>query len=215
MTAILRAGPFASLSAGQLSESFVNEPDVFNSNVFPVNCANITSSLAWPWRYNKSIGKTLTTHTGCESTPNGDSPVTSTSTSSVGLVETATGNFTISDSASSNHEVRINVSLGFAYQATQSFDVKITFNISASGDSTLTQQGTMGFLDTFNSGTGPVSGFPSVSGSITRTIPPSYVPNFYSAEIFLDGASIDFPSDICIPNTSSVSVSGSLAFEFL
>tara|TARA_A100000171_G_C2084860_1_gene121525 strand:- start:76 stop:729 length:654 start_codon:yes stop_codon:yes gene_type:complete len=217
MTAILRAGPFASLSAGQLPESFVNEPDVFNSNVFPVNCANITSSLAWPWRYNKSIGKTLITHTGCATDPGSGEqfPTTSTSTSSDGLVKTATEDFSISDSASSNHELRINVSLGFAYQATQSFDVKVTFNISASGDSTLTQQGTMGFLDTFNSGTGPIEGFPSVSGSVTRTIPPSYVPNFYIAEIFSDGASIDFPSDICIPNTSSVSVSGSLAFEFL
>jgi hypothetical protein len=213
MTAILRAGPFARLSSGQLIESFINEPDVFNGDVFPVNCANTISSLAWPWKYNESISKTLITHTGCESTPGGDSPVTSTSTSSAGLVKTATGNFSISDSASSNHEVRIDVSLGFAYQATQSFDVKVTFNISASGDSTLQQDGPMGFLDTFTDS--PIEGFPSLSNSVTRTLPPSYVPNFYSAQIFLDGALIDFPSNVCIPNTNTVSVSASLAFEFL
>ena len=215
MTAILRAGPFASLSAGQLSESFVNEPDVFNGNVFPVNCANTTSSLAWPWRYNESISKTLITHTGCESTPGGDSPVTSTSTSSNGLVKTATEDFSISDSASSNSEVAINVSLGFAYQATQSFNIKVTFNSLVSGDSTLSQQGTLGFLDNFNEDTGPIEGFPSLSNSVTRTIPPSYAPGFYAAKIFLDGASIDFPSNVCIPNTNTVSVSASLAFEFL
>tara|TARA_R110002020_G_C16023636_1_gene752172 strand:- start:101 stop:748 length:648 start_codon:yes stop_codon:yes gene_type:complete len=215
MTAILKAGPFASLSPGLLLKSFVNEPDVFNGNVFPVNCANTTSLLAWPWRYNESISKTLITHTGCESTPGGDSPVTSTSRSSDGLVKTATGNFSISNSASSNSEVTINVSLGFAYQATQSFDIKVTFNSLVSGDSTLSQQGTLGFLDNFNEDTGPIEGFPSLSGSVTRTIPPSYVPGFYAAQIFLDGASIDFPSNVCIPNTNTVSVSASLAFEFL
>lgn len=215
MTAILRAGPFASLSAGQLSESFVNEPDVFNGNVFPVNCSNTTSSLAWPWRYNESISKTLITHTGCESTSGEDLPVTSTSTSITGLVKTATEDFSISDSASSNREVRINVSLGFAYQATQSFNIKVTFNSLVSGDSTLSQQGTLGFLDNFNEDTGPIEGFPSLSGSVTRTIPPSYVPGFYAAQIFLDGASIDFPSNVCIPNTNTVSVSASLAFKFL
>tara|TARA_R100000149_G_scaffold66031_2_gene42875 strand:- start:222 stop:866 length:645 start_codon:yes stop_codon:yes gene_type:complete len=214
MTAILRAGPFASLSSGLLlEESFINEPDVFNGDVFPVNCANTISSLAWPWRYNESISKTLTTHTGCESTPGGDSPVTSTSTSSVGLVKTATENFSISDSASSNHKVTIDIDLGFAYQANQSFDVRVTFNISASGDSTLQQDGTMGFSDTFTDS--PIEGFPSLSSSVTRTLPPSYVPNFYSAKIFSGGALIDFPSDVCIPNTSSVSVSASLQFEFL
>ncbi len=216
MTAILRAGPFASLSAGQLSESFVNEPDVFNGNVFPVNCANTTSSSAWPWKYNESISKTLITHTGCETSPGGDEfPTTSTSTSSNGLVKTATKDFSISDSASSNSEVAINVSLGFAYQATQSFDIKVTFDALVSGDSTLSQQGTLGFLDNFNEDTGPIEGFPSLSGSVTRTIPPSYVPGFYAAQIFLDGASIDFPSNVCIPNTNTVSVSASLELEFL
>jgi len=208
--AILRAGPFANSS-----NSFLNEPNPFDSNIYPVNCSNNTSSSTWLWKYNESIGKTLIAHTGCESTPNGDFPVTSTSTSSNGLVKTATADFSISDSASSNHEVSINVGLGFAYQATQSFDVKITFNISASGDSTLTQQGTMGFLDTFNSGTGPIVGFPSLSNSVTRTLTASTVPAFYSANIFSDGASIDFPSDVCIANTSSVSISASLSFEFL
>lgn len=209
--AILRAGPFASTSS-----SFLNEPNPFDGSIHPVNCANDISSSAWPWKYNESISKTLTTHTGCESTPNGDVPVTSTSTSSVGLVETATGNFTISDSVSSNKEVRLDISLGFAYQATQSFDIKITYNISASGDSSLSQQGSTGFLDSFlSSGSGPIEGFPSVSGSVTRTLPASVVPEFYSAQIFCDGASIEFPSDICTPNTNSVSVTGSLEFEFL
>tara|TARA_E500000318_G_C3444947_1_gene166561 strand:- start:11 stop:649 length:639 start_codon:yes stop_codon:yes gene_type:complete len=209
--AILRAGPFASSS-----NSFLNEPNPFDSNIYPVNCSNNTSSSTWLWKYNENISKTLITHTGCETGGGGETvPVTSTSTSSNGLVKTATGDFSITDSASSNHEVRINVGLGFAYQATQSFDVKITFNISASGDSTLTQQGTMGFLDTFNSGTGPIVGFPSLSNSVTRTLTASTVPAFYSANIFSDGASIDFPSDVCIANTSSVSISASLSFEFL
>ena len=38
---------------------------------------------------------------------------------------------------------------------------------------------------------------------------------FYDAVVFLEGALIDFPSDPCIPNTNSISVSASLAFEFL
>lgn len=209
--AILRAGPFASTSS-----SFLNEPNPFDGGIHPVNCANDISSPFWPWRYNKSISKTLETHTGCESTPNGDVPVTSTSTSSVGLVETATGNFTISDSVSSNKEVRLNISLGFAYQATQSFDIRITYYIFASGDSSLAQQGTMGFLDSFlSSGSGPIEGFPNVNGSVTRTLPASVVPEFYSAEIFCNGASIEFSSDVCTPKTNNVSITGSLALSFL
>ena len=104
---------------------------------------------------------------------------------------------------------------GFAYQATQSFNIRVTFDALVSGDSTLSQQGTLGFLDNFNEDIGPIEGFPSLSNSVERTLPPSYVPSFYTAEIFLDGASINFPSNVCIPNTSSVSVSASLEFEFL
>tara|TARA_R100000234_G_scaffold119791_2_gene103793 strand:- start:179 stop:826 length:648 start_codon:yes stop_codon:yes gene_type:complete len=215
MTAILRAGPFASLSSGLLLESFVNEPDVYNGNVFPVNCANTISSSIWPWRYNENILKAAFTHTGCESTPGGDIPVESASISENGLVKTATGDFSISDSVSSNSEVELKIGFAFAYQATESFDVKVTFNISVSSSVTITQNGGMGFLDTQNLSTGPIEGFPSVSGSVTRTLPPSYVPSFYDAVVFLEGALIDFPSDPCIPNTNSISVSASLAFEFL
>lgn len=209
--AILRAGPFASTS-----NYFLNEPSPYNGNMYPVNCANTTSSSAWPWKYNESISKTLTSHTGCEEGGGGEEiPTTSTSSSSNGLVKTATGNFSISGSASSNRAITINVILGFAYQAKQSFNIKVTFNASVSGDSTLSQQANLGFLDTFNEDTGPIEGFPSLSNSVTRTLVASTVPAFYTAQIFLDGASIDFPSNICIPNTNTVSVSTSLALEFL
>ena len=107
--AILRAGPFASSS-----DSFLNEQDPLivgsfaDVDVYPVNCANHTSSSAWSWRYNDVLSRTLTTHTGCESTPGGDSPTESSVISNSGLVKTTTGNFSASNSATSNRGTTIN-----------------------------------------------------------------------------------------------------------
>ena len=84
--AILRAGPFASSS-----DSFLNEPVTPSVSIVPVNCANDTSSSAWPWKYNDEVIKSLETHTGCETGGGGDTiPTTSTSTTTDVSTETAT-----------------------------------------------------------------------------------------------------------------------------
>ena len=219
--AILRAGPFASSS-----NSFLNEPSPFDSNAIaaaaigaipginPVNCANDTSSLTWLWRYNDVVNKVLTTHTGCEINIGGETiPVTSTSTSSNGLLKTATADFSISDSASSNNVTRMTTTLSFYYQAAQSFEIKVTYNGLATGDSTLYQADFMGFADSQTAGV-PISGFPSISGSVTRTLPASVKPAFYYAALDTSSA-IDFPADVCSPKTSIANTSATLSFEFL
>jgi hypothetical protein len=214
MAAILRAGPFASSSY-----SFLNEQDPLivgnfaDVSVYPVNCANYTSSSAWPWRYNDVLNKTLTTHTGCESTPGGDSPTESSATSNSGSVKTATGNFSASNSASSNRGTTIVTGLSFAYQATQSFKIKITYNglASASAGQTIDSSSNILFFDSSGS---TIDGFPSLSGSVTRTLPASTVPVFFNASLSV-GIVIEFPDDICIPNTGSASASSSLSVEFL
>jgi len=214
MAAILRAGPFASSSY-----SFLNEQDPLivgnfaEVSVYPVNCANYTSSSAWPWRYNDVLNKSLTTHTGCVSTPGGDSPVTSTSSSNSGLVKTATGDFSLSNSGTSNRGTTINTGLSFAYQATQSFDIKITYNglASASG-ADIDTSSSIQFFD--NQGGIVIDGFPSLSGSVTSTLPASTVPVFFNAFLNVDIV-IEFPDDICIPNTGSANASSSLSVEFL
>jgi len=213
--AILRAGPFASSS-----DSFLNEQDplivgsLANVSVYPVNCANTTSSSAWPWRYNDVLSKTLTTHTGCESTPGGDSPTESSATSNSGSVKTATGNFSASNSASSNRGTTIVTGLSFAYQATQSFQIKITYNglASASAGQTIDSSSNILFFDSSSGST--IDGFPSLSGSVTLTLPASTVPVFFNASLSV-GIVIEFPDDICIPNTGSASASSSLSVEFL
>jgi len=215
MAAILRAGPFASSSY-----SFLNEQDPLivgnfaEVSVYPVNCANYTSSSAWPWRYNDVLNKSLTTHTGCVSTPNGDSPVSSTSSSNSGSVKTATGGFSLSNSGTSNRGTSINTGLSFAYQATQSFDIKITYDglASASAGQRIDSSSIILFSD--SSSGSVIDGFPSLSGSVTRTLPASTVPVFFNASLNV-GIGIEFPDDICIPNTGSANASSSLSVEFL
>tara|TARA_R110001599_G_C12045794_1_gene641665 strand:- start:45 stop:695 length:651 start_codon:yes stop_codon:yes gene_type:complete len=212
---ILRAGPFA--GGG---DSFRDKQDPLlvgrfaDVNVYPVNCANHTSSSAWPWRYNHAFSSSLTTHTGCESTPVGDSPTTSNLTSNSGLVKTATGDFFVSNSATSNHRTRIFTGLSFAYQATESFDIKITYDglASASAGQRIDTSSIILFDDTSTGG--DADGFPSLSGSITRTLPASVVPAVYSATL---GVSIviEFPDDFCTPNPGSANASATLEIEFL
>ena len=212
---ILRAGPF--VGGG---DSFRDKQDPLvvgnfaSVNVYPVNCANHTSSSAWPWRYNDVLSRTLTTHTGCESTPGGDSPTESSVISNSGLVKTTTGNFSASNSATSNRGTTINTGLSFAYQATQSFDIKITYDglASASAGQTIDTSSIILFNDT---GTGGAAeGFPSLSGSITRTLPASVVPASYSATLRV-AIGIEFPDDFCTPNPGSANASGTLSVEFL
>ena len=213
--AILRVGPFASSS-----DSFLNEQDPLivgsfaGVDVYPVNCANHTSSSAWPWRYNDVLSKTLTTHTGCKSTPGGDSPATSSVISNSGLVKTATGNFSASHSGSSNRGTTVVTGLSFAYQATKSFDIKITYNglASASAGQVIDTISNIQFLD--NTTGENINGFPSLSGSVTRTLPASVVPAYYSVTLEV-GIVIEFPDDICIPNTGSANAFSTLSVEFL
>ena len=210
--ALLRAGPFT--GGGSF---FQPEPSTPSDSSIPVNCANFTNSNAWPWMYNKRFEETLISHTGCAVDPGSgeDIPTTSTSSNNNLSLVTITGSFSESNSVSSNHEVKLEQNLKFAYQATHSFDIRVGFNITASGDSTLNQSGSMGFLDSFIVDTGPILGFPSVSGSITRTLPASSLPTIYYAEIFSNGARIDFPDDVCTPQTSQVSLSAEITIEFL
>jgi hypothetical protein len=128
-------------------------------------------------------------------------------------VETATGNFSISSSATSNHGTSLDIGFEFAYQATQSFDIKITYNGSASGGpEAIDSSSYIRFYD--NKTGGSASGFPSLSGSITRTLPASVVPASYSATLEV-GIGIEFPDDICTPSSGSANASATLGIEFL
>lgn len=200
--AILRAGPFASSS------------DSFLDSGTPVNCANDTSSSAWPWRYSNKVIKVLTTHTGCETDGGGETiPTTSTSTTTDVSTETATGDFSITSSASSNNTAAVVIRFSFYYQAAQSFQIKVTYDGLATGDSTLYQQEFMGFFDS-QSGGSPIEGFPSVSGSVTRTLPASVKPALYYAQLSTISA-IEFSTDVCSPKSSTADTSATLSLEFL
>lgn len=213
--AILRAGPFATSS-----DSFVDEQsplivgNVADVTVYPVNCSNDISSSAWPWRYNDVLSRVLTTHTGCVSTPGGDSPTESSVTSNSGSVKTATGNFSASNSATSNRGTDVRTGLSFAYQAAESFDIKITYNglASASAGQTIDPSSNIIFSD--NQSASTIDGFPSLSGSVTRTLPASVVPAFYSATLKVS-IGIEFPDDFCTPNTGSANAATTLSIEFL
>jgi hypothetical protein len=207
--AILRAGPFASSS-----DSFLDEPVTPSVSIVPVNCANDTSSSAWPWKYNDDVIKILETHTGCETSGGGENvPTTSTSNTTTVSTETATGDFSITSSASSNLITTMTTTLSFYYQAAQSFQIKVTYNGLATGDTTLYQPDFMGFID-IQSASGPIEGFPSLTGSVTRTLPASVKPALYYAQ--LDTASgIDFPEDVCSPKSSIADTSATLSIEFL
>jgi len=200
--AILRAGAFASSS------------DSFLDSGTPVNCANDTSSSAWPWKYNDGVTKSLETHTGCETSGGGENvPTTSTSNTTTESTETATGDFSITSSASSNLITKMTTTLSFYYQAAQSFQIKVTYNGLATGDTTLYQPEFMGFYDSQTT-SGPIEGFPSLSGFVTRTLPASVKPALYYAQ--LDTASgIDFPEDVCSPKSSIADTSATLSIEFL
>ena len=199
--AILRAGPEASSS------------DSFLDSGTPVNCANDTSSLNWPWQYINTVSKVITTHTGCVSTPNGSVPDTETTTTNNSNVETATGNFSISSSGTSNHATTVDIGFEFAYQATQSFDIKITYNGSASGGPEIIDSSSnIRFSDSETGG--GASGFPSLSGSVTRTLPASVVPASYSATLDVS-IGIEFPDDYCTPSSGSANASATLSVEFL
>lgn len=180
----------------------------------PVSCANDTSSSAWPWQYIELVNVGTVTHTGCTSTPNGNVPTTTSTNSNNSNVETATGNFSISSSATSNHATTVDIGFEFAYQATQSFDIKITYNGSASGipEEDIDSSSYIRFDD--NQTGGGASGFPSLSGSITRTLPASVIPASYSATLSV-GIGIEFPDDICTPSSGSANASATLGIEFL
>ena len=211
--AILRAGPFASSS-----DSFLDKPDPAVYDIFPVNCANDTSSSTWPWRYNKSVNKLITRHTGCEETPGGDQPTTSVSNTTDILIETADQDFSISEGATSNYITSMTLKLGFMYQAVESFNIKITFaglaeaSAGLPAGSVFFEPGPLSFFDSQSEE--PVTGFPSIGDSVTRTLPAAVVPASYSAVLELNSG-IDFPTDICTPNSGSANVSGTLEIEFL
>jgi len=179
----------------------------------PVSCANDTSSSAWPWQYIKLVNISTVTHTGCTSSPIGSIPTTESSDSNDSTVETATGNFSISSSATSNRGTIVDIGFEFVYQATQSFDIKITYNGSASGGpEDIYSSSNIRFVD--NKTGGGASGFPSLSGSITRTLPASVVPALYSAALYV-GIGIEFPDDYCTPSSGSANASATLGIEFL
>tara|TARA_R110000764_G_scaffold43162_1_gene96988 strand:+ start:1841 stop:2425 length:585 start_codon:yes stop_codon:yes gene_type:complete len=181
----------------------------------PVSCANDTSSSAWPWQYIKKVYVGIVTHTGCESTPGGDSPVTTSTDSNDSNVETATGDFSISSSGTSNHGTTIEIGFEFSYQATQSFQIKITYNglASVSSGQGIFPSSNIRFSDSETGGLG-FNGFPSLSGSVTRTLPASVVPAVYSATLKV-AVGIEFPYDICTPNPGSANASATLEIEFL
>ena len=212
MTAILRAGPFAGPGS-----FFYNEPDPLirdeDDRIIPINCANVTSSSAWPWRYNEFVKKSLSTHTGCEPTPNGNVPTTSGSTNTTVSTETVTGNFSINSSGTSNHATSLEIGFEFYYQATKSFKIKITYDGEASGGPESFDPGS-GILFFDSESFRSISDFPSLSGSVTRTLPASFSPVLYAARLDA-GVAIEFPSDFCTPNSGSANASVELEVEFL
>lgn len=207
--AILRAGPFASSS-----NSFLDEPGTPSSSFIPVTCANDTSSSVWPWKYLEVQDIANVTHTGCDA---GGLPTSSTSNTVTSSYKTATGDFSISHSSSSNNTTILTTTFQFAYQAVQSFQIKVTFSGLASSanlpaGSSFSQPDFMGFSDSQT--TSPVAGFPSISGSVTRTLPAAVVPAFYFATIQVS-SKISFPTDVCTPNSGSANAAATLTVEFL
>ena len=177
----------------------------------PVSCANDTSSSTWPWRYIRLVNKSITTHTGCEDTPSGEVPTTESTDSNDSTLETATGNFSISSSGTSNHGTTVEVGLEFAYQAAESFDINISYSGSITGGPDV-DSASVTFSDS-EAGGGASSGS-SLSGSITRTLPASVVPASYSATLNAS-IGIEFPEDVCSVSGGSADASATLGLEFL
>jgi hypothetical protein len=137
--AILRAGPFASSS-----DSFLNEPVNPSASIVPVNCANDTSSSAWPWGYVANTSQVITNHTGWEQTPSGESPTNTTTEGSSEELETLTGSsFSKSLSVNTNLEASVSVSLRFTYQAFIDFDITVNYSgsVSSGGPSIIVRDG--------------------------------------------------------------------------
>ncbi len=208
---ILRVGPFIK------NNVFVDQPSDLSApnDAIPINCANTTSSSNWPWRYEERIFKSINTHTGCD---DDGFPTTGGSTTDTKNIITATGNFSKSESVASNRVSSLIMSFEFFYQAAQSFQIKVDFTASASASSglpagsSLFAAGSMEFEDSQTSS--PTAAFPNLSGSVTRTLPAAVVPAQYFCQLKSDGG-LGFPTDVCTPNSGTVTATGSLSFEFL
>ena len=218
---ILRVGPFIN------SGVFVDQPSNLSEpgNASPINCANDTSSSRWPWRYYRTVVKNEGTHTGCESFEPGTDqevffPTSGGQSVTTNEILTATGNFNKTVIATSNLVPGVNISFGFFYQAAQSFQIQIDFDMAATSSnlaagSSLTEFNSCFFTDSFLND--PIDGddnFPHFTGSVTRTLPAAVVPVSYGVglECFVN---VGVPNDYCTPNPGSASVSATLEFKFL
>tara|TARA_R110002020_G_scaffold328255_2_gene544211 strand:+ start:95 stop:718 length:624 start_codon:yes stop_codon:yes gene_type:complete len=206
--AILRAGPFSDRN----SHFLYTQSDLAN-NAAPVNCANYTNSEVWPWRYKKNVTKDTISHTGCEINPGSGETVpvlVESSDSNLNVLETVDGNFSISDSISSNNETAIILTFSFFYQATHSFQIQVDF--TASAVNAAFQTNPQLFID--SQMTSPIETWPNLSGSVTRTLEATVIPAIYSIEINAAGG-INVASDPCVPSTTTVTSAVSLDFKFL
>ena len=213
---ILRVGPFIN------SGVFVDQPSSLSApgNAFPINCANHTSSSRWPWRYYQTTVKNEGTHTGCEEPePGRTEPTTGGSSTTSNTILTASGNFNKTVIATSNYVPGVEISFSFFYQAAQSFQIKLDFDMEATSNnlaagSSLSQFQSCFFVDSENNTINGEGDFTHFTCSVTRTLPAAVVPASYSASIdcFVN---VGFPDNFCTPNPGSASVSGTLEFKFL
>lgn len=196
--AILRAGPFATST-----DSFLNSG-------IPVNCANDTSSSAWPWRYVVSTSESVTNHIGWEVDPDGnDAPTFDSNSNTTQQLKTVTESFSATESFSeslslnTNVEAQVGIVFNFAYQSVEDFDITVNYNgsVSSGGDSLISASGA------FTSDTG------SLSLSQTLTLPRAVKPNFVRLNIQSSGFNypiddIDkvFPKNKIISATMSVTL---------
>lgn len=205
---ILRAGPFSNRN----SHFLYTQSDLAN-NAAPVNCANYTNSQVWPWRYKKTVSKLKTSHTGCELEPGSGEIIPTLVQSSdlnLNVLETVNGNFSISDSVSTNNKNSMFLLFSFFYQATHSFQIQVDFTASATNAAF--QVDPQLFID--STMTSPIEAWPNLSGSVTRTLPATVIPATYNLELSAAGG-ISVSDNVCVPSTTTVTSAVSFNFKFL
>ncbi len=156
---ILRAGPFGKLSA---DSTYFEGPNLSDSSVAPISCANDFSATTWPWRYRQEIiDGTVTYESG----------------------EPAT--------LSRSGATRAGVEYSFFYQATQDFTLNYTAEATGtSSGSPIFELNTRVFVqggdDIEDNFFGPFTGTLTVGGSGQTTLPASVEPRYVLvlAEVF-------------------------------
>jgi hypothetical protein len=209
MAAILRAGPFA--SSGFPLRSFLNEPSEFNSLTHPVNCANTTSSLAWPWRYSLTSSVSGNVHTGWnEISPGNYTSILNYSFENSASYETAANNFSVTKTRDTNFSALVNISFQFFYQANDDFEITIDYDGSISSGTSGINNGIIvrdsyGIIENTSSD--------SANGSHKVTLPRAIVPSGYQVSIRSNAFKYELPDPTGV-NPTNKTVSATLGITF-